>query len=320
MKTISLINQFLKQATKNSIPVIAGLSMLAMLSMAACTNDKDINDYRRDQEQNVQAKYSKVAAVYNGQITSMEDNEALGSITVDIESAKDVQTSADGLNNENHASLKVDLSVQGPVNGIVASETANYDPTTGEFDAKFPIMDQNNQTVNLQMTGSILNGVLKATIKTDLYVAYGAYIEAYVNTPPPAVSVSGTSKRMQQLAGDAASFSGKVKAVSGRSMAVGLNISEPNSTPQQVFLRLVNPQRAVIVTVTVDGGVGWNFPAATTTIDDANNKLNGVSTASAAGYTANLDCKRALTVKAGWVCNIDAQTRKLTNVLFTQIP
>jgi flagellar biosynthesis/type III secretory pathway ATPase len=113
MKTVNKINQYFS-FQKNLLLVTS------FIALAGCTQDKSLDQFRQQQANEYAAQYNAVVANYTGAVVSKQGNSKLGSITLQIESGKQVQNSSDGLGNETKAVLTGHLVYNGLTQATIA--------------------------------------------------------------------------------------------------------------------------------------------------------------------------------------------------------
>ncbi len=321
MKTIKKLNHFNFSKALTFFVVI-----IASIAMVDCAGDKDFNSFRDDLANQKQAQSSAVNGTYAGLGASKLDNSTLGLFQVQTVASSELQNSSDQLGTEKKSVMKGQLTYTGLTNATVTFSQGLYSPETNEFFATVPVVDEAGLTQNIKIAGKIQSGAFVGSIYLDQYPSYGVNVNLGINSNLSQASVDAKSVRALQLASDNLSYQGNLN-LNGATLLVTMKINSPSSNSQQQFLRVLNPQRTVLVTFNFQDEMsklnsGMVFSG---NMNDQVGSLTGLSTVSGGSsptpFSINMNCKKQLVKGAqAWNCTITQGIKSFSVLLLSVAP
>jgi hypothetical protein len=317
MKIHNKLNQFHSFKTTTIFPI---LLVIASVNFGGCTSGKDYNTFRQEQANNLQAQYAAANGVYNGAVISKIDGSVLGSMQLTIKASSEVQNSSDQLGSEKKAVMKGQLSYWGIVNSNVTFNQGFYNPDTKEFSVTVPVTDESNQIQNIKIEGTIQNKSFIGEVYLDQFPSFGAKTNLAINANVKQASLDLKAARVAQMAGDNMVYQGKYTAPSGTLYNLTMRVGAPVVNIQQQFLRVLNPQRNVSVTINTDSGTtAFLFNNAMINDEVGGLTANTIYNDGTSQYIVNLKCLKNLNNDTqAWVCSV-TQGPNAFDVTFTAV-
>jgi len=207
------------------------------------------------------------------------------------------------------------------VTSSVSFTSGNYNPDTSQLDVAIPVVDEAGVSQIIKVSGILQNGTFEGDIYLDAYKNFGLHAVLNKNAALSQASVDSRSIRAQQLKSDNSSYSAvwtnnTIDQFHPKPTQETLTMRflSPVVKPEQSFLRLLNPQRYISVTVDLHTGYApltfaANSTTSTTTISDISG-LHGKNTMTGAtagtSYVLGLDCLPVTVNKQqGWSCDLN---------------
>lgn len=313
MKIHNKLNQFLSFSNNQ---IISAVAVFALVMFGACSSDKDYNTYRQQQANQLQAQYAAANGTYKGNVVSKLDGRSLGYMEMNVTASSEIQNSSDQLGTEKKAVMKGYLKYTGLVNSNSTFTQGNYNPDTKEFKVSIAVPDESNPMLsqNIAIEGKIDGGAFVGDIYMNLYPEFGAHANLVSNSNVQQTSADLKALRVSQLAGDNSAYQGQY-TLNGNTYTLNMKITSSAVNVQQQFLRVLNPQR--YVSVTIDLGFGSApilFPMSV--INDQVDSLTGNASINdgSTSYSVSLKCNKTKNnTPQGWNCII-SQGRIVNNI------
>jgi len=303
MKTLNKLNQMVGSLVKILLSFTA---VIVSLSIIGCTGDKDLADFRKQQQQQAQGRNAAANGLYVGPVVSVLDRSAFGKVTMYVHADSSLQNSSDNLNSEKKAVITGWLRYEGLVSSQVPFTTAFYDPDSGDFSATVIAQDEAQVNQQIDVRGNIQHGSFVGSVYMDSYPEYALKTVLNVNANQTEASVDASSIRRAQISSDTQSYSGSLTHGNTNVTAV-LKIGLPRQAAKVKLLRILNPTRLVNVSADLGFGAGpMPFTGSDTILDDTTNTLSGSTTITTSGvvYPVTMICER-ISPSQGWHCTFN---------------
>lgn len=281
---------------------------LLFIFLVGC-EDKNMDDYRREQLQQSIARISSISGSYSGPVISKIDGSNLGSITLKFKASTDIQTNSGRVSNDQSAIVSGSVSLKSVSTTEVAFDNGYYDDTTGDFQVTIPVAQENSSIpAKISLTGRVSGDHWVGTIEVKGQSQNGADLDLLRNAPASntsSIEVSGV--RLEQIRRLDYVYSGVYK-IDNMTSPFKLSFTNRDGLPEQNLYRLFSPLRQVSVNCDL-GGFELNFSNAN--LDDNLGTLIGRDPTDQQGHPARatLNCRKFdISEDFGWDCEIQTKT------------
>lgn len=275
---------------------------LSLLLFVGCKEDKNLEDYQRDQLQQSIARISSVSGNYSGTITSRVDNTSLGEATLKFKASTQVLTK-NGATTSQSVAVSGSLSIKGATNAELIFDEGFYDDVTGNFQVTIPLTE-GKISIEGTVQGDSWNGTIVASGEQD----YAGELYLIKNAPMPnssSVEVSGT--RLQQIRKTDYTYEGSY-TVGGITSPMKLSFIDQNVLPVQNVYKLFSPIRNISVLLDF---TDFELNFANAVLDDKKETLTAKEPNDQRGnpVRATLNCtKFEAPTGFGWNCIVQSKT------------
>lgn len=285
--------------------ILNTLSVSSLLLFIGCAQDKNMEDYRREQLQQNLFRIASVSGAYTGSVVSKIDGTNLGVITLKFQARTNVHESTNDVSNQQNATVSGSLNFQSLTSAEVVFDNGFYDDLSGAFQVTIP-------SARLSLTGIVHGDSWIGTIEANGQPEFGAHLSLQKNAPlPNSSSIEVGGSRLQQIKKMDYAYVGAY-IHDGVSIPFKMNFLNKDILPEQNLFKLFSPVRNVNVHCDFSG-FELNFSNAI--IDDKTGKLvgNNAYDQQNAPVQANLNCIKYELQNGdfGWDCDIQTNVTKL---------
>jgi uncharacterized protein YcfL len=278
---------------------------LSLLLFVGCKEDKNMEDYRRDQLQQSIARISSVSGNYSGPITSRVDGSSLGEATLKFKASTQV-LAQNGTTTTQSVAVSGSLSIKGATTAELVFDEGFYDDISGVFQVTIPL-DLGKISLSGIVHGDSWNGSIEVSGQPD----YGGELNLLKNAPMPntsSVEVGGT--RLQQIRKMGYSYEGSYTA-GGISSPIKLSFIDQDLLPAQNVYKLFSPVRNISVVLDL---TDFELNFANALLDDKEGTLTAKDPNDQRGnpVRATLNCtKFEAPTGFGWNCTVQTKVTSL---------
>lgn len=227
--------------------LITVLGLCSLTVIVGCSQDKNMDDYRRDQLQESLARISSIQGSYSGVAISRLDGTNLGAIDLKFQARTDIAANSGNVTSQQNAIVSGSLSFRSLTNTEVVFDNGYYDDVTGDFQVTIAIAQSNGSTAKLSLMGQVSGNTWNGSIEVKGQPEFGAQLNLYKNAPPRNTSaLEITGKRMQQMKRTDLIYEGEY-TVGGANAPFRLSFVNRDILPEQNFYKLFSPVRNVNV-------------------------------------------------------------------------
>lgn len=124
--------------------LLAGFPLL----LAACGNDMNLDDFKRERIQDQAGQLAAAVGNYGGVLTSKVNGSPLGWLQVNLALRNKVTPSTDGSSKaDEQPILAGEVTLQGIQSGAIEINDSYFDPYTHRFTANFQVPDADRKSV-----------------------------------------------------------------------------------------------------------------------------------------------------------------------------
>ncbi len=269
---------------------------------AGCSQDKNMEDFKREQLVQNLSRISSVSGTYSGSVISKLDGTNLGAVILKIQAKTDIQSS------EQRAIVSGTLSYRSITNAEIVFDNGFYDNITGDFQVTIPVTMEGGVAGKLSLSGVISNDKWNGSIEVQGQSEFGGELDLTKNASLPnrsSIEVGGT--RLQQMKRLDYVYTGAYRS-GDSSVPFKMNFINRDILPEQRFYKLFSPVRIVNVNCDLTD-FELNFTNAI--LDDKAGTLVGRDPVDQRGTPAraNLSCYRYdnSVEDFGWDCEIQTK-------------
>jgi len=283
---------------------------ISLLLFVGCKEDKNMEDYRREQLEQSIARISSVSGNYSGPMISSLDGTSLGDATLKFQARTQVLSQSGGTISQS-VSVSGSLTVKGATNSEIVFTDGFYDDISGKFQVTIPFKIEGLNDTNISIEGTVHGDSWSGTIEVLGHDEYKGVLNLLKNAPLPnssSVEVQGT--RLQQIQKMSYVYEGQY-TVGGTTSPMKLTFIDKDMLPIQNIYKLFSPVRTIAVNIDfTDFELYFNNAI----INDHEGTLKAGSSIDQRGNNANttLDCtKFEVPTGFGWNCKIQTKVEKI---------
>lgn len=299
------------------------LSLLMLFTFAAslsgCLGDKTAPEYAEHLSEQEQAKLQMIEGTYRGTLVSDETHQNLGALELHLDPASVAQDSSDNVTKIQKPVVEGTLIYNGLNQSQASFDTYYYNDKSGVFNFSINIDDSNGQKRTIEASGVIQGDTYSGTI--DLPGGYSGTFTLTKNAPFTQLQRLNVGRAIA-IAASNEGFHGVSPENPGG--VYDMDIEYPDSTDELRFLNIFLPQRAVTVSMNVDGfEVTFNKTSEQPpVVNERANSLTGRSSFSLNGvpHKVKLECKRSNqgTPSETWDCYVTT-LKTPTHIIFSYV-
>ncbi len=248
--------------------------LLLTLTLAACGNDRSLEDYNRDKAREDENKIESAVGTYRGELRSTRNNEILGVLQIDLSTNRKV----DSLSLEK-TTLETSVFFSGRSPIYISSGHTYYDWKSGRVNSEFSMLQSTGKKLTLKMDGAIYGNRLKGEFKVAGYDSHGGeFVLDRMQKRSSAESFFRSGQIANRLLGQDEvnlTYTGEMTANNEESDStknasrVSLLISNSDTDPALRFAEIFSPQKSVRAVLTIsrarrgeshEGSNGFSLP------------------------------------------------------------
>lgn len=232
-------------------------ALLGTTLLLSCARDRNLEDYQREKIREDLGLIQAAAGIYRGVLYSNTDQSPLGAVELSLQASTRAEKGSNGSKAESSPVLLGNLRVHGNRLMSIRINDASYDSVTGFYQANVPVKQQNGESIEVVIRGTITEGRFEGNIEAYNFHESGGTIRLERDAPLPEIASGGQTKDGSQPSQPMdedntalGTFRGTTTFLrSGATKPVSLVIISPNSSSEEEFLNFFLPIRTVQVTL-----------------------------------------------------------------------
>lgn len=294
--------------------ILSGLSLCSIILLTGCVKDKNADDYRRDQVQQMTSRITAASGSYTGSAISKIDGSNLGAMNLKFQARTDIQPSSSAtVTNEQNVIVSGSLSFKSITSAEIAFDNGYYDNVSGVFQVTIPITLDGGVSSKLFLDGTVSGDKWAGSIEVTGQPKYGAALDLTRNAPTPntsAIEVAGT--RLQQIQKTNFTFAGFYD-LAGEKNPIKVTFIDRNILPEQNFYKLFSPVRYININLNF---IDFELNYSNAILDDQAGTLTAHDPTDEKGAPARaaLNCTKYNQVNSsefGWDCVLQTKATTL---------
>lgn len=282
------------------------ISLCSAILIVGCGKDKNLDDQRREQDQQNKMRVSAIQGSYSGVAISNIDKSNLGNIILNFKANTNSQSSS--LCRSGFIRISGSINLKSLSTTEVTFSNGCYEDISGDFDVSVPVTQSSGVPTVISLSGNISGDSWIGTIEVNGQPQSGAILNLRKNAPPSNSSqIEVAGARLEQMRRLGFPYVGTY-LFNGNTGPIELAITSHDLSPELTLFNLLSPVREVALNVIL---AGFNLNFSNALLNDNTGVLIAHDPTDQQGRPTkvNLVCNK-FEVKSdfGWDCDIQIKS------------